>query len=250
MNQKNSDSPRVVLITGAARRVGAEVVRTLHAEGYNIALHYRSSATEADALAADLNGIRADSVRTLKGNLEDTQSLPPLVAKAHGFWGRLDVLINNASSFYPTKIGSITEADWENLLGSNLKGPLFLSQAAAPFLTESEGCIVNITDIHGDRPLKNHTVYCCAKAGLIMLTKSLAKELGPNVRCNAVSPGAIMWPETEQAEEEKAEIVSRTALKRSGSPQDIASAIRFLVTEAPYVTGQVIAIDGGRTLSN
>lgn len=250
MKPENHDVSRVVLITGAARRVGAEVVRTLHAAGYNIALHYRSSSQHAEALAAELNATRDNSVRLLQGDLEDTASLPPLVAKAHEFWGRLDVLINNASSFYPTLIGDITEADWENLLSSNLKGPLFLSQAAAPYLQESEGCIVNITDIHGDRPLKNHTVYCCAKAGLIMLTKSLARELGPEVRCNAVSPGAIMWPETDQSEAEKADIVSRTALKRSGSPQDIARTIRFLVMEAPYITGQVIPVDGGRTLSN
>lgn len=250
MKQKKLQTPRVVLITGAARRVGAEIVRTLHAEGYNIALHYRSSGEAADTLAAELNTRRENSVRTLAADLEDTQGLPPMVEQAHGFWGRLDVLINNASSFYPTPVGEINEADWENLLGSNLKGPLFLSQAAAPFLDESEGCIVNITDIHGERPLKNHTVYCCAKAGLIMLTKSLARELGPRVRCNAVSPGAIMWPETDQSETEKNDIVSRTALKRSGSPQDIATAVRFLVMDSPYVTGQVIAIDGGRTLSN
>lgn len=246
----NDDVKPVVLITGAARRVGAEIVRTLHAEGYNIALHYRSSSEDADALAAELNETRQASVKTLQGDLEDTASLPALVTKAEGFWGRLDVLINNASSFYPTPVGTITEADWENLFGSNLKGPLFLSQAAAEPLTESEGCIINIVDIHADRPLKNHTVYCCAKAGLVMLTKSLARELGPKVRCNAVAPGAIMWPETDQSEDEKNEIVSRTALKRSGSPQDIAKAVRFLVTDAPYVTGQIIPVDGGRTLSN
>lgn len=249
-NDQKADTPKVVMITGAARRVGAEIVRTLHAEGLNIALHYRSSSEEADALANELNDIRIDSVRTLQGDLEETASLPALVQKAEKFWGRLDVLINNASSFYPTPIGSITEADWENLFSSNLKGPIFLSQAAAEYLKASQGCIINIVDIHADRPLKNHTVYCCAKAGLVMLTKSLARELGPEVRCNAVAPGAIMWPETDQSDDEKTEIVSRTSLKRSGSPQDIAKTVRFLVQDSPYITGQIIAVDGGRTLSN
>lgn len=249
-DDQNPQTAPVVLITGAARRVGAEIVRMLHSEGYNIALHYRSSSEDADTLAEKLNRIRPDSVKTLQGDLEDTSSLPALVDKANRFWDRLDVLINNASSFYPTKIGTITEADWENLFGSNLKGPLFLSQAAADALKKSKGCIINIVDIHADRPLKHHTVYCCAKAGLVMLTKSLARELGPDVRCNAVAPGAIMWPETDQSEDEKQDIVSRTALKRSGSPQDIAKTVRFLVKDAPYVTGQIISVDGGRTLSN
>ncbi len=245
-----TSAAKVVLITGAARRVGAEIVRTLHAEGMNIALHYRSSAKDADALAAELNELREDSVRTLRADLEQVDTLPALVEEALGFWGRIDVLINNASSFYPTPIGEITEADWDNLLGSNLKGPLFLSQAAAPALTQSQGCIVNIVDIHADRPLKNYTVYSCAKAGLVMLTKSLARELGPAVRCNAVAPGAILWPEHPQDEAEKNEIVSRTALKRSGEPHDIARTVRFLVGDSPYITGQIIAVDGGRTLSN
>ncbi|MGV6858620.1 MAG: pteridine reductase [bacterium] len=245
-----TESRKVVLITGAARRVGAETVRTLHAGGMNIALHYRSSSTEADALAQELNAQRPNSVRTLKADLEQVDTLPALVDEALGFWGRLDVLINNASSFYPTPIGQITEGDWDNLFGSNLKGPLFLSQAAAPALTRANGCIVNIVDIHADRPLKNHTVYSCAKAGLVALTKSLARELGPAVRCNAVAPGAILWPESPLEEEEQEEIINRTALKRSGEPHDIARTVQFLIDDSPYITGQIIAVDGGRTLSN
>ncbi len=250
MPSHESKQPKIVLITGAARRVGAETVRTLHAAGMNIALHFRHSSHDADALASELNALREGSVRTLQGDLERINTLPALVEKAHGFWGRLDVLVNNASSFYPTPMGSITEADWDNLFGSNLKGPLFLSQAAAPALKESSGCIVNIVDIHADRPLKEYTVYSCAKAGLVALTKSLARELGPNVRCNAVAPGAILWPEHPHEEAEHSEIIQRTALKRSGEPQDIARTVRFLIEDSPYITGQIIAVDGGRTLSN
>lgn len=240
---------KVVLITGAAHRIGATTTRVLHAEGMNILLHYRHSREAADALQAELNNVRPDSVSLLQADLHDTQSLPELVEAAVKVWGRLDVLINNASSFYPTPIGSVTEAQWDDLIGSNLKAPLFLSQAAAPHLRQHQGCIVSIVDIHAERPLKEFPVYSMAKAGLVMLTKSLACELGPEIRVNAVAPGAILWPEN-LGEKEKEKIISRTFLKRQGTPEDIASAILYIIRDAGYVSGQVLTIDGGRSLNS
>ena len=249
-SKSNVEHGKVALVTGSARRVGAETVRRLHAENFNVIIHYRSSAEEAGLLAAELNTLRPDSARTLQGDLLHTEALPRLVEEAIAFWGRLDVLVNNASAFYPTEMGTITERDWDVLVGSNLKGPLFLSQAAAPELTRNGGCIVNMVDIHADRPLKNYTVYSVAKAGLVALTKSLARELGPAVRANGVAPGAILWPEAPHHSAKHEEIIARTALKREGEPLDIARTILFLVKDAPYITGQIIAVDGGRTLSN
>ena len=240
---------KVVLITGAAHRIGATTARMLHAEGMNILLHYRHSRDAAETLQTELNDIRPDSVKLLQADLHDTQSLPGLIEEAVNAWGRLDVLINNASSFYPTPIGSVTEAQWDDLIGSNLKAPLFLSQAAAPYLRQHQGCIVSIVDIHAERPLKEFPVYSMAKAGLVMLTKSLACELGPEVRVNAVAPGAILWPEN-LGEAEKEKIISRTFLKRQGAPDDIARAILYLVRDAGYVSGQVITVDGGRSLNS
>lgn len=240
---------KVVLITGAAHRIGATTARMLHAEGMNILLHYRHSREAADALQAELNDIRPDSVSLLQADLHDTQSLPELIEAAVKVWGRLDVLINNASSFYPTPIGSVTEAQWDDQIGSNLKAPLFLSQAAAPHLRQHQGCIVSIVDIHAERPLKEFPVYSMAKAGLVMLTKSLACELGPEIRVNAVAPGAILWPEN-LGEKEKEKIISRTFLKRQGEPEDIAKAILHLVRDAGYVSGQVLTVDGGRSLNS
>ena len=242
-------SNKVVLITGAAHRIGATTARMLHAEGMNILLHYRHSRDAAEALQTELNDIRPDSVKLLQADLHDTQSLPGLIEEAVNAWDRLDVLINNASSFYPTPIGSVTEAQWDDLIGSNLKAPLFLSQAAAPYLRQHQGCIVSIVDIHAERPLKEFPVYSMAKAGLVMLTKSLACELGPEVRVNAVAPGAILWPEN-LGEAEKEKIISRTFLKRQGAPEDIARAILYLVRDAGYVSGQVITVDGGRSLNS
>jgi pteridine reductase len=239
----------VALVTGAARRVGAEIVRTLHASGFNIALHYRSSSYEAHALQKKLNEIRADSVVLFQADLLKPNSPMHLINTIVEKMGRLDVLVNNASSFYPTTIGSITEEHWDDLIGSNMKAPLFLSQAAAKALKKSSGCIVNIADIHAEKPLKNHTVYCMAKAGVVMLTKSLARELGPEVRVNAVAPGAIMWPEDEMDELTRKRILSLTALKRKGDPSDIARTILFLIRDAGYITGQVIAVDGGRSIT-
>jgi len=239
---------KVALVTGAAHRIGATIARTLHRAGMNVAVHYRRSRDEAEALQAELNGARPDSVALFPADLLATERLPRLVDKVLATWGRLDVLVNNASSFYPTPVGSATEADWDELLGSNLKAPFFLSQAAAPHLKACQGCIVNIADIHGERPLKDHPVYSVAKAGKIMLTKALARELGPDVRVNAVAPGAILWPERGLDEVTRQRIINGTALKRQGSPQDIANAVLFLIRDADYVSGQVLAVDGGRTL--
>lgn len=245
----NTPSP-VALITGSARRIGAQIAKTLHAAGFQVVLHYHHNQTAADSLAAQFNSRRANSAFTLNADLCATRELHNLAAEAIDQWGRLDALINNASSFYPTPIGKITETDWDNLIGTNLKAPLFLSQACVPALNQSQGCIINIADIHGERPLKDYPTYCIAKAGNIMLTKSLAKELGPDIRVNGIAPGTIMWPENSAELDSKIQqkIVQKTALKRIGSAEDIANTIRFLLLEAPYITGQIIAVDGGRNL--
>lgn len=250
MSENNTLEGKVVLITGAAHRIGAATARTLHAAGANIVLHYRSSKAGAVALQAELHALRADSVSLVQGDLLDSAVLPALVQQAYAAWGRLDVLINNASTFYPTPIGTVTEEHWHDLMGSNLKAPFFLAQAAAPHLKTERGCIVNIVDIHADRPLKAHPVYSMAKAGLVMMTKSLACELGPEVRVNAIAPGAILWPENDMDDSTKARIIERTFLKRQGSPQDIARAALFLIRDADYTSGQVLKVDGGRSLNS
>lgn len=241
-------SGRIVLITGAARRLGAAIARLLHAHGASIAIHYRTSAAPALALADALNAQRPGSASTHAADLLDVGSLPPLVAAVVERFGALDVLVNNASSFYPTPVGEITLDAWEDLLGTNLRAPLFLSQAAVPHLRLRQGLILNLVDIHATRPLKQHPVYCAAKAGLLMLTQSLARELGPAIRVNAIAPGPVLWPEGWQDEAQKALIIERTALKRVGSPDDIAKAALFFVKDSPYVTGQVLAVDGGRSV--
>jgi len=250
MPNLSSEPANVVLITGAAHRIGAQIAECLHAAGMNIVLHYRSSDQAAQSLADRLNLIRSDSVITLQADLLDTASLPRLIEQAYQHWGRLDALVNNASSFYPTAIGEITEQQWDDLMGSNLKAPLFLAQAAAPLLKQQHGCIVNIVDIHAQKPLKDHPVYSVAKAGLQMLTLSLARELGPEVRVNGVAPGAILWPEVALNPAAKQHIVDSTALKRQGQPNDIAATVLFMIRDAPYITGQVLCVDGGRTLSH
>jgi pteridine reductase len=239
---------QVVLITGAARRIGAEIARTMHAAGANILIHYRSSAAAARALADSLNAIRANSAALHEAHLLDPATPDNLVAAALREFGHLDVLINNASSFYPTPVASITLAQWDDLVGSNLKAPLFLSQAAAPYLRARRGLIINMVDIHAQRPLKAHPVYCAAKAGLVMLTKSLARELGPDIRVNGIAPGPVLWPEGDMQDDLKREIIDKTALKRPGSPQDIARTVLFLAKDAPFITGQIIAVDGGRSI--
>ena len=241
---------QVVLITGGAKRVGAAICRSLHAAGADLMVHYRSSSKEAHALQDELNAIRTDSVALARADILKLSSLPSLVNDTVERFGRLDVLINNASSFYATPVGEVTEQAWDDLMGTNLKAPLFLSQAAAPHLRRSHGVIVNIVDIHAERPLKNYPVYNAAKGGLVTLTRSLARELGPEVRVNAVAPGAIMWPEDGEWQDEVARqrIISSSLLKRVGEPQDIARAVNFLVNDAPYVTGQILAVDGGRNV--
>ncbi|MCX7145903.1 MAG: pteridine reductase [Sulfuritalea sp.] len=245
----NAPHAPVVLVTGAARRVGAEIARTLHAAGACVAIHYRSSAAEAEALATALNQARPGSAAAFAADLLDMAALPQLVESVVTRFGRLDALVNNASSFFATKVGAVDTAAWDDLIGSNLKAPLFLSQAAAPHLERSNGCIVNITDIHAERPLKGYPLYCAAKAGLLGLTRALALELGPRVRVNAVAPGAIEWPQgaDDFPPSARTSIIDHTLLKRVGSPADIARTVKFLVFDAPYVTGQVINVDGGRS---
>ena len=243
-----SDSP-VVLITGAAHRIGATTAKLLHQNGMNIVLHYRGSREKAQAVQKELNDKREKSVILIQADLHITNGLPALIEESVKAWGRLDALINNASSFYPTQIGKATEDQWDDLMGSNLKAPFFLSQAAAPHLKKTNGCIINIVDIHADRPLKTFPIYSMAKAGLAMMTKSLAGELGPEIRVNGVAPGAILWPENLD-EVAKQRIVSRTFLKRQGEPKDISKAILYLIKDAEYVTGQIIAVDGGRSLNS
>ena len=244
---------KTVLITGAAKRIGANNARFLHATGMNIIIHCRSSVKSADALADELNQQRKNSACVICADLDDEQSYNSLIEQAVNCWGRLDVLINNASSFFPTPVGSITLQNWQHLINSNMKAPLFLSQAAAPHLKPNKGCIINMVDIHAQRPMREHTVYCAAKAGLAMITQSLAKELGPDIRVNGVAPGAILWPEDEtgeaMAEQTKTLILDRTALKRPGEPDDIAKTLLFLIRDANYITGQIIPVDGGRLLN-
>ena len=239
---------KVVLVTGAARRVGAAVARALHAAGANVVIHFRSSAEPAAELARELNEARPESASLAECDLLDIEQLPGLARAPVDAFGSLDILINNASTFYPTPLGDITEIDWNDLIGTNLKAPLFLSQAAASALRISGGLILNIADIHGMRPLGRHPVYSIAKAGLIMLTKSLAREMGPQVRVNAIAPGPVMWPEDGMDSHLKDAIIDKTALKRPGSTDDVARAALFFASEAPYVTGQILAVDGGRSL--
>jgi len=237
-----------VLITGAAKRIGASCARVLHAEGCNIFLHYRSSKQEVHALFEELNASREGSVKMMQADLLDINQLTMLVKEIRDSWGRLDVLVNNASAFYPRQVDDVTEQEWDDLLGSNLKAPFFLSQKLADLLVINKGCIVNIIDIHAERGLKGYPVYSIAKAGLAAMTKVLAKELGPEIRVNGVSPGAVLWPEADMSEQQKEEILQRVALKRTGAPEDIAKAVKFLIKDAGYITGQIITVDGGRTL--
>jgi pteridine reductase len=239
---------QTVLITGGARRVGAAMARLLHGAGANILVHHRNSGDAAAALAASLNAVRHGSAAIYEIDLLDGSAPERLVAAALETFGRLDVLINNASSFYPTPVGGITMAHWDDLIGTNLRAPAFLAQAAAPYLRERRGLIINMVDIHGLRPLKAHPVYSVAKAGLVMLTRALARELGPEVRVNGIAPGPVLWPETPMDDAQKREIVAKTALKREGTPGDIARTALFFARDAPYITGQILAVDGGRSI--
>lgn len=244
----NINSPPVALITGAAQRLGAAISNKLHQQGYNVVIHYRQSDEAAKTLCKALNSQRPDSAISFQADLCHSKAINYLAEKAQSQWGRLDTLVHNASSFYPTPIGKINDGDWEQLMGSNLKAPLMLSQALAKALTDSNGCIINMIDIHAERPMKDHTIYCVAKAGLAMLTKSLAKELAPDVRVNGVSPGAILWPEEAPNDKTKQAIITKIPLAKTGSVTDITEAVYFLIN-SPYITGQILTVDGGRSLS-
>ncbi|MEJ0006520.1 MAG: pteridine reductase [Steroidobacteraceae bacterium] len=239
---------QTVLITGGARRLGAATARALHAAGANVAIHHLKSTADAAALVQTFNAIRPASAVTVQADLLDIARLPELVAAAIRHFGRLDILVNNASSFYATPIGNITAGQFEDLIGTNFRAPLFLAQAAAPELRRRAGLILNMVDIHGMRPLKDYPVYSSAKAGLIMLTKSLARELAPEVRVNGIAPGPVMWPADVDAAMQ-AQIIDKTLLKRAGCPEDIGKAAFYFATLAPYVTGQILAVDGGRSQS-
>ncbi len=241
-----------MLVTGAARRVGAEIVRHLHAAGANVAIHYRQSAADARALAGELEALRPASTLLLAADLLQIETLPQLVTATMARFGRLDVLVNNASTFYPTAFGSINRQQWDDLMGSNLQAPLFLAQAAAPALRATGGLLINIADIHGLRPLRDYGVYSLAKSGLIQLTRMLARELAPEVRVNAILPGPVLWPEAaaeaELSPQRQQQIIDNTPLQRAGSPSDVARAVRYFACDAPFVTGQILAVDGGRSL--
>ena len=245
----NEQSRPVALITGAAKRVGAQIARTLHVAGYDLALHYRHSHAEMDALCAELNASRQHSAHALQADLDDVENLPRLVDDCIASFGRLDALVNNASAFYATPVGSVTPAQWDELFASNARAPFFLAQAAAAHLKKAHGGIVNIVDIYAERPLPGHPVYCMAKAALAMMTLSLARELGPEVRVNGVAPGAVLWPESGKAYADQAELVARTSLRRTGEPGDVATAVLFLLRDAKFTTGQILKVDGGRSLA-
>jgi pteridine reductase len=241
---------RNILITGAAKRIGVTCARLLHANGANILIHYQSSLDEAQQLVHDLNNIRPDSAKLVQGDLMVMADLEKLAHVAQTSWAGVDVLINNASSFYPTPFANASEKQWDALLGSNLKAPFFLARLLVDSLKARNGCIVNLVDIHAERGLPNYPIYSIAKAGLVAMTKILAKELAPAIRVNAVAPGAILWPEGEVSEQQKDEILQRVALQRTGTPNDIAKAVLYLVKDAEYTTGQILTVDGGRTLFN
>jgi pteridine reductase len=238
---------RTALITGGAARIGAAIARELHAHDIDIVIHYRNSAEPATALVEELNAIRQNSADTVQGDLLDHETIPRIIDEVAVFNNDLSILVNNASSFYATPLGTVTGQEWDDLVGTNMKAPFFLAQAAAPWLRKSKGCIVNLVDVHGIRPKKDFPVYSMAKAANAMMIMSLARELGPDVRVNGVAPGAILWPEHEISDIDKARILSRVPLARHGEIEDIARTVRFLVTEADYITGQLIPVDGGRT---
>ncbi len=245
---ENTLDGKVVLVTGAARRIGAAIVTRLQQNGARVAIHYRGSAGAANELASTLNASQKDSAATFQADLLETAALPTLVEQVVAWGGRLDALVNNASTFYPTPLGKVSEDQWNDLVGSNFKAPLFLSQAAITHLRDSRGAIINIVDIHAQRPLRNHPVYGPAKAALAMLTRSLAKDLAPEIRVNGVSPGAILWPEDGMSDAAQQTILRQVPLGRAGDPSDIAGCVLYLLRDASYVTGQIVAVDGGRSI--
>jgi pteridine reductase len=238
----------VALVTGAAKRVGAQIARTLHVAGYDLALHYRRSRSEMEALCTELETARAGSTLTIAGELGETERLPQIIEQCAARFGRLDALINNASAFFPTPVGTVTAEQWDELFASNARAPFFLAQAAASYLKSTQGCIVNMVDIYAERPLVQHPVYCMAKAALAMMTSSLAKELAPDVRVNGIAPGAVLWPESGKEYTDQQELIARTPLQRAGTADDVATAVLFLVRDAKFTTGQILRVDGGRSL--
>ncbi|MFT5139506.1 MAG: pteridine reductase [Lysobacterales bacterium] len=249
MSTDTKSRPRTALVTGAARRIGAGIAQALHERGCRVFLHYNKSEGEALTVVDKLNAIRPNSAILVQADLTATDGPQQLAEQLRCDTDRLDVLVNNASRFYPTTVGEVTPEIWRDLMGSNVRGPFFLCQALLPELINAQGAIINILDIHAEKPMRRHTVYCMAKSALAMMTLSLARELGPQIRVNGVSPGAIMWPENEPPESVKKYILERTVMKRMGSPQDIADAVVFLGLDAPYITGQILAVDGGRSLN-
>lgn len=247
-NGSEAGQTKVALITGGARRIGAAITSRLHAGGMNVAVHYKTSRDDARRICDSLNEARPASAQAFEADLRDTAAIRELVAAVTNTFTRLDVLVNNASSYFATPLGGIDEAAYEDLMGTNLKAPLFLSQASAPHLRQARGCIVNIADVYGIEPIVDHAVYCPAKAGLIMLTRSLAVDLAPDVRVNAIAPGAILWPETEPDEAVRSEVLAKVPMGRTGHPADIGEVVHYLVEDAHYVTGQVIKVDGGRAI--
>jgi pteridine reductase len=238
---------KTAIITGSAKRIGATIARHLHKTGMNIIVHYNTSTKEARELVNELNSIRADTSIAVQANLELKNDYANLINTSLKFKGSLDILINNASAFYPTPLDNLTDEQWNEIIDINLKAPMFLSQLAANSIRKNKGCIINIADVHANRPLADHSIYSISKAGLLMLTQSLAKELAPDIRVNAISPGAITWPD-EMSKETKEEILNHTAMKKTGNMDDISKAVLFLIEDADYMTGQVLNIDGGRTL--
>lgn len=244
----SKDYKKVALVTGAAKRIGKNTAVTLHEAGYRVIIHCNNSTKEASELCNELNDIAPDSAAFVTADLTVTEEVNKLAVKAKSTFGRIDVLVNNASSFYPTEVSTVNEAVWDDLFGTNLKAPFFLIQGLLSALEETNGCVINMVDIHADRPLKSYPVYCMAKAGLVMLTKSLSRELAPKIRVNGIAPGAILWHENELSEQDKNQVLSEIGLQRLGTPQDIAQAILYMCN-APYVTGQILAIDGGRSVN-
>ncbi|MDF2177602.1 pteridine reductase [Aliiglaciecola sp. CAU 1673] len=238
---------KVIFISGSAKRLGAAMAKHLHSLGYNLVLHCRQSTEQAEALATNLNTLRSNSAKVVSADLCDMGNLANLAKQIVACFGRLDGLINNASSFYPTPMGQIRLEDWQQLVGSNLQAPLFLSQYLVPYLRAQGGVIINMVDIHAEKPLYEHSVYCLAKAGLVSLTYSMAVELAPEIRVNGIAPGAILWPEHALESGEKQQVINQIPLKHLGSEQDIAQAVAFLL-DAPYITGQILKVDGGRSL--
>ncbi len=249
MSETTKSRTRVVLVTGAARRIGACIAETLHQRGCDVFLHYHSSSGAVEELAKKLNAMRPQSAITVQADLGEAEEINRLVGQVKAHTGQLDLLVNNASRFFPTSIGTTTMTEWDELMDSNLRGPYFLTQALLPQLATAGGSVVNLLDVHAVRPMAGHAVYCMAKAGLQMMTLAMAKDLGPQIRVNGVAPGAILWPEQDSTSEDQQNILNKTVMGRAGKPEDIASAVAYLGLDAPYITGQVLAVDGGRSLN-